>query len=504
MAAPSAVAAVPVSPKTVEHNTAGVLYACMPCYGNGNKAAHRQFWSASIDPRGPYAKMESQFGDQGSSLLADGFNVHWCNALNQQLMGNPITRFAMLHDDVVPESFWLDKLLTELDSTGADLVAAVVPIKDGRGLTSTAIDDPMDPWEVWRRLTSTEIEKLPETFGAADIATVFGAVHDNLMPELLLNTGCWVCDFTKPWRFQVHFEIKTRITFHVGEDWTDGERSMKRGTIIPNWQYRPGMCGEFCNQVMPEDWDFSRQLNDHGAKILGTRKVKLAHVGDFPYPGGKGAYGNWKTDQALRRKFDPSWKDIPEIEGWLSENEGRALADLACNKNVLEIGSWCGLSTVWMARKAKLVVALDTFDGRGTAYPRNTYEEFMSNIRRYEVEGKVMPLVSDSASILSSPSRFEEVEVYFDLVFIDGAHDLASIKTDFALAERVLDRDGLIAFHDYKSSKDPNVTAFVDQLLRDGYKATHRTESLIVISKTRIGEHNGQRTADQEAAAATA
>ena len=50
----------------------------------------------------------------------------------------------MLHDDVVPEAFWLDKLIAELELHSADVMSAVVPVKSGNGLTSTAVGDADD------------------------------------------------------------------------------------------------------------------------------------------------------------------------------------------------------------------------------------------------------------------------------------------------------------------------------------------------------------------------
>ena len=72
------------------------------------------------------------------SLVARNSSVHWCTALNlRQELG--LTWFAMLHSDVAPEAWWLDKLIAEAEKHQADLLSAVVPIKSDLGLTSTAI-----------------------------------------------------------------------------------------------------------------------------------------------------------------------------------------------------------------------------------------------------------------------------------------------------------------------------------------------------------------------------
>jgi hypothetical protein len=183
------------------------------------------------------------------SLLARVFNELWAMMLgNRKNLG--VTHFAMLHSDIVPAGMdWIDALLGELVRTRADVVSAVVPIKTTEGLTSTAIDSVNDPWNVQKRLTMSEVMTLPETFSAADA----GFPDRNL----LVNTGCWICDVSKPWVDKVHFQIHDRIINGPG--------------------------GWSC-ESMSEDWDFSRQVQRLGGKVLATRAVKLAHIGIANYP----------------------------------------------------------------------------------------------------------------------------------------------------------------------------------------------------------------------------
>jgi hypothetical protein len=181
-----------------------------------------------------------------TSLLAFGFNTLWCEALNRRReLG--LTHFAMLHSDVAPEPCWLDTLLAEQRRAGVDVLSCVTPIKDGRGLTSTGMLNPTTGQV--RRLTLSEAHALPLTFTAPDTPE----------PEsvLALNTGLWVCDFTKDWVEQVHFEIRDEI--HRDED------------------------GVFSARVMPEDWLFSAQLARLGVAVGATRAVHLSHYGRAEY-----------------------------------------------------------------------------------------------------------------------------------------------------------------------------------------------------------------------------
>lgn len=202
---------------------------------------------------------------QGHSLLPFCFNRIWCDALNYK-RACPVTHFAMIHDDVCPEPGWLDVLLDELDATGADMVSAVAPIKNGYGLTSTAVDVGGNPW-VPRRLSMTEVFDLPETFGVDDVPW---REPDS---RLLVNTGLWVCRFDGGWPEQVCFRQQDRI-----------ERQ-------PN--------GDYVARTIPEDWDFSRQLQSHGLKVVATRKVGLYHGRQEFH--NRGPWGAWTTDEAFQK-----------------------------------------------------------------------------------------------------------------------------------------------------------------------------------------------------------
>lgn len=206
----------------------------------------------------------------GTSLLNHCFNQLWAKALNLRASG--ATHFAMIHADIAPEAGWLDTLLGELLRLDADVVSAVVPIKSNYGLTSTALQVAEDLWgpPMPRRLTMTEVYGLPETFGSADVN------H-----PLLLNTGLWVCDLTKPWCERIWFE------------------SLERIGRAPN--------GEFVAQCISEDWLFSARLHHEGAKLFATRKVKLTHRGERAYPNDS-AWGEWETDQV----YEEAVKEMAE------------------------------------------------------------------------------------------------------------------------------------------------------------------------------------------------
>lgn len=177
------------------------------------------------------------------SLLARNFNQLWCKALNHRREWG-LTHFLMLHGDVVPEPGWVLTMLDEMDRLQADVLSAIVPIKDHRNLTSTAIlNSHAAPFTEPTKLSVRDLAGLPLSFDAS-------AFPGN---TLLANTGLLLVDFTKPWVENVWFEIDDRIlrdpdgTFRV---WT-----------------------------LPEDWNFSLQAAEQGARVFVTQILSLGHFG---------------------------------------------------------------------------------------------------------------------------------------------------------------------------------------------------------------------------------
>jgi SAM-dependent methyltransferase len=409
----------------------------MPRYSNTvNMEAAQAFYNCVSKE----SKLDVRLLTSSSSLLTANFNQMWATVRNEWEAG-ALDAFAMIHSDVGPPPGWLDVLHRELLASGADLLATVIPLKDARGLSSTGVDDLGDEYKV-RRLAMKEILDLPVTFTEKDV------------PNLLLNTGLWLCKLG-PWILEAHFRQQDCIRRENGQ-----------------WMSR----------AMSEDWDFSRQCRTLGVKLAATRAVKVRHHGDHVW-GNQGCWG-WERDREnvpaekeLPPLPSPGWVYPADVAGWLTEAEGRLLGTLAKGREVLEIGSFCGLSTICMAQTAKWVVAVDPFDGRGTQYRGATLEAFVNNIRRHRVWHNIHTLTGPSEEILPG----QEAES-FDLVFIDGSHDKASVTRDAELARRVLRPGGLLAFHDYHSGIDPGVDAAVDELIAAGATLIERVGSIAVLS----------------------
>jgi len=173
-----------------------------------------------------------------------------------------------------------------------------------------------------------------------------------------------------------------------------------------------------------------------------------------------------------------------DVDGWLTPTEGKALAQLAAGKRVLEIGSYCGRSTICLARTANRVLAVDPMDGRGTPNPRSTEKEFFGNLKKHGVFEKVdwTSEITDGHVALLNYGAFE-------LAFIDGHHSLASVRKDIAKTLPLLAPGGLLAFHDYRTEPgeidgrwDPGVTEAVNEMLDKGAKLVSRHDTIAVVA----------------------
>ena len=217
--------------------------------------------------------------EMSTSLGIRCFNMLLCDVLNARRQ-HPLTHLAMIHDDICPDAGWLDTLLAELDSCGADMLSAVVPIKNPTGVTSTAVDMEGAPWVV-RRLTMHEAFGLPETFTLNDIPWRLPG------SRLLVNSGLWVCRLGD-WTERVFPRDNP-----TGEARTAGLFFQDHARIVQ----LPG--GEYVAEDISEDWDWSRQLDALGLTLAATRKVGLYH--ERPEFSNRHPWGVWETDQGYAK-----------------------------------------------------------------------------------------------------------------------------------------------------------------------------------------------------------
>lgn len=231
-------------------------------------------------------KHECHAVNKTSSLLTLNCNILWCHALNARADG--FTWFAMLHSDIRPDNYWVDTLIDEAEKYGADMVSAVVPIKDHRGLTSTGVFNKKRPWLPEYRITLHQVHNaLPETFDLSGVFAALGvpgdepfAPHD--LWTLDVNTGCCVVRLDRDWAdLGVYFENHDRIV-------------LKDGKWVPETQ--------------SEDWVFSRKISNAGGKVMATRRVRCWHNGS----------GTWRSDKVWGQETDEDILKPKEQESCLT------------------------------------------------------------------------------------------------------------------------------------------------------------------------------------------
>lgn len=146
--------------------------------------------------------------------------------------------------------------------------------------------------------------------------------------------------------------------------------------------------------------------------------------------------------------------DYEFTEDWFSENNPEKvvrqfdefLSEFKDKPSTfLEIGSFEGMSTIWMlenilTNKDSRLFCIDAWaEWTGDAFVR-----FVSNISKTGLKDKVHIVKGDSS---------EELRIfpneYFDFIYIDGNHDEKAVIKDAISSFRILKKGGIIAFDDY-------------------------------------------------------
>lgn len=185
------------------------------------------------------------------------------------------------------------------------------------------------------------------------------------------------------------------------------------------------------------------------------------------------------------------------IEGWLADDEADLLIGALCRAvstrkdagAIVEVGSYCGRSTVVLAsvlqslqmRHAK-VYAIDPHDGKLGALDQGlkqlapSMEKFQRNIAAAGLTAFVHGIRSCSFEV--------EWDKPVCFLLIDGLHDYLNVARDFHHFEPWLVPGGFVAFHDY-ADYYPGVVTFVNGLLAGGlYRKAACAASLVVLQKT--------------------
>ncbi len=245
--------------------------------------------------------------------------------------------------------------------------------------------------------------------------------------------------------------------------------------------------------------------NNASAEIFTNLGKVLEETGDLS--GAKEsfmrAFGISKERYPLARLFDEFeerydfFRDrFCNIQGFLHSVEGYILMALASKGpqagSVVEIGSFMGRSTCWLAEGSKnsgreKITAIDHFSGslehkneKELISEGTTFKRFSENLSAAGLDDYVIPTVASSEQAVknwSGPIR---------LLFIDGDHSLEGSERDFSLWSPFVATGGLIVFHDI--GVWDGVSSFYNTLMSSSrlYNEVFSFMSLRVIEKNSI------------------
>ncbi|WP_406827879.1 class I SAM-dependent methyltransferase [Microbulbifer sp. ARAS458-1] len=158
--------------------------------------------------------------------------------------------------------------------------------------------------------------------------------------------------------------------------------------------------------------------------------------------------------------------DITTVKGFLADTEGEALYRLAADASdrgpCLEVGSYCGKSTIYLGSACKLMdntlFAVDHHRGSEEHQPGEEYHDrelfddrsqlmdsfhaFRTNMRAAKLEDHVVPVVAPTAVAA------RHWNTPLGLVFIDGGHSLEAALADYRSWSRHIVPGGYLAIHD--------------------------------------------------------
>ena len=195
---------------------------------------------------------------------------------------------------------------------------------------------------------------------------------------------------------------------------------------------------------------------------------------------------------------------IEEIKGFMPNHEGEALMSWAKTFSklgpLLEIGSFCGKSSIYLGLAAKeknqVVFTIDHHKGSEehqlneeyfdpeiydeSLNSVNTFPLFLKNIRIFNLEDSVIPIVSSSANVAKGWNK------NLGMVFIDGSHSLESATLDYESWGSHIKNGGALVIHDI--FEDPNLGGqapyeIYKRALNDGYKLYERVDTIVCLTK---------------------
>jgi predicted O-methyltransferase YrrM len=184
---------------------------------------------------------------------------------------------------------------------------------------------------------------------------------------------------------------------------------------------------------------------------------------------------NWDEFHRIARHFKRDDMGSYPERGFLFQ----LASDAPAGAQVVEVGSWMGASTCFLAAGLKgvgaKIFAVDNFQGLSTCgedaawYNRHfqalgaqsTLEIFCANFAALGLTERSEPVVSDS---IAAAQTLAAKRGTIDLIFIDGDHSYAACQADIAAWAPFVKRGGVMAFHDFGSRAEGVTRAIFEEI----------------------------------------
>jgi hypothetical protein len=135
------------------------------------------------------------------------------------------------------------------------------------------------------------------------------------------------------------------------------------------------------------------------------------------------------------------------VRGWLTQDEGDLLVKAARGRIGLEVGTFCGRSTLLLGQVCPLLVTVDTHRGDRNIGIQDSLTEFLISLDRFEKKGllnRVIPVIGriEDVGPLLAPG-------FASFIYIDAEHYEDTAEAGVRAVEHCASLDCIWAFHDY-------------------------------------------------------
>ncbi len=259
-------------------------------------------------------------------------------------------------------------------------------------------------------------------------------------------------------------------------------------------------CGQFIKNVNGMLWDMAIKewLTTTGRGIISTVPSFVQHIGDISSIHGKnihtapGFLKNGSNTQIL--PTTPIISQMKKIEGWFGEEEAdllinittKAILEFPDNFTTVEIGSYCGRSTIILGNVIKAlqpegrIYAIDPHNGMVSMIDQGIHEgsPTLDRFKQNVTKAGLLELIE----IIQKHSFEVDWNNPIHLLLIDGLHDFINVARDFFHFEPWIVEGGYIAFHDY-ADHYPGVKTLVDQILATQHFTWVNTKCSLLVAK---------------------